>query len=195
MDSRHRIFLKLFLRFPSPMQTRSAPSFLISKKSLKFDGGYWTCASSAAHVLSRTKISASKLKRSRKKLCGPGICGRILLWRKYFVAWCFTKTVQFTAEAVTSHWWDLFFPILLHCESLTKPIMLSLRVYLQRGWIFRQQLYIHVYRMYLIYIHIQYIQWGIRRRHWCRGGTGRYGRSWTRCRQRETEGNGRQTSW
>jgi hypothetical protein len=40
MDPRQRIFKKLFLRFPSPMQTRSAPSFFIYKKSLKFDGGY-----------------------------------------------------------------------------------------------------------------------------------------------------------
>jgi hypothetical protein len=39
MDSRPRIFSKIFLRLPGPPQTRYTPSFLIFKKKLKFDGG------------------------------------------------------------------------------------------------------------------------------------------------------------
>jgi hypothetical protein len=35
---------KIFLGFPGPPQTRFTPSFLIFKKKLKFDGGYYTCA-------------------------------------------------------------------------------------------------------------------------------------------------------
>jgi hypothetical protein len=39
MDSRLK---KIFLGFPGPPQTRYTPSFLIFKKKLKFDGGYYT---------------------------------------------------------------------------------------------------------------------------------------------------------
>jgi hypothetical protein len=48
MDSGPRIFLKIFLSFPVPPPTNYTLSFLIYKKSLKFDGGYCSRAAEEA---------------------------------------------------------------------------------------------------------------------------------------------------
>jgi hypothetical protein len=64
MDSGPRIFEKIFLSFPGPPPTSYTLSFFIYKKSLKFDGGYSTCAmcySAKGHIHTVYEIAATKM--------------------------------------------------------------------------------------------------------------------------------------
>jgi hypothetical protein len=62
----------IFLGFPGPPQTRCTPSFLISKKKLKFDGGYYTVKSKDMSTELNPLYFSCQEPAAATKGCGSG---------------------------------------------------------------------------------------------------------------------------